>query len=77
MTVLVTKANSDYWYKIEEYSTIEELYEMMLKRKHSILLSENIYNRYDKFEFWDGMKEEDIYRIMNTKLHITIVNDYI
>ena len=78
MTVLVTKANSDYWYKIEEYNTIEELYEMILKRKHPVIIREQkYYTEPEDFDFWEGMKKEDIPKIINTKLHIEIYNSYI
>lgn len=78
MLVLVTKANNDYWYKIEEYNTIEELYEMILKRKHSIIIREQkYYTKLEDFDFWEGMKKEDIPKIINTKLHIEIYNSYV
>lgn len=77
MTALVTKANSDYWYKIEEYNTVEELYEMIIKRKHSIIISKNTFNNPKILDFWEGMKKEDIPKIINSKLHIEIYNSYI
>ena len=76
MKVLVTKANSEFWYKIEKYNTLNELYKMITKRHHAIVIDKNEYTDIEDFDFWEGMKKEDIPIIMNIKLHIEIYNDY-
>ena len=76
MKVLVTKANSEFWYKIEKYNNINELYKMITKRHHAIVIDKNEYTDIEDFDFWEGMKKEDIPIIMNIKLHIEIYNDY-
>lgn len=78
MTVLITKANSDYWYKVENYNTLEELYNMIIKRKCPIIIRRNVFYTEPKdFDFWEGMKEEDIPKICKAKLHIEIYNGYV
>lgn len=77
MTVLVTKANSDYWYKIRVFNTIEDI-QLFIKECHcGIIIEENSYIDDEIFEFWDGMKVKDIPIIKQCPLHITIYNDYV
>ena len=77
MTVLVTKANSDYWYKIREFSTIEDIQQFIKKCRCKIIIERNTYTHDSIFEFWDGMKAEDIPIIKQCPLHITIYNNYV
>ena len=77
MTVLVTKANSDYWYKVRVFNTMEDIQRFIKECRRGIIIKRNTYT-YDKdFEFWDGMKAEDIPTIKRCPLHITIYNDYV
>lgn len=77
MTVLVTKANSDYWYKIRTFTTMEDIQRFIDKCRCGIIIQKNIYTHDDIFEFWDNMKAEDIPIIKKCSLHITIYNDYV
>lgn len=77
MTVIVTKANSDYWYKIREFNTMEDIQQFIKKCRCGIIIERNIYTDDEFFEFWDGMKTEDISIIKQCSLHITIYNDYV
>jgi len=77
MTVLVTKANSDYWYKIRVFTTMEDIQRFIKECRHSIIIEKNIFTDDEYFEFWEGMKAEDIPIIKECPLHITIYNDYI
>lgn len=77
MTVLVTKANSNYWYKIREFNTIEDIQQFIKKCRHEIIIGENEYTHDNIFKFWDGMKPEDIPIIKRCSLHITIYNNYV
>ena len=77
MKVLVTKANSDYWYKIRVFNTMEDIQRFIKECRHKIIIRENGCTDDKIFEFWDGMKAEDIPIIKQCPLHITIYNDYI
>lgn len=77
MTVLVTKANSDYWYKIRTFTTMEDIQRFIDKCRCGIIIQKNTYTHDDIFEFWDNMKAEDIPIIKKCSLHITIYNDYV
>ena len=77
MTILVTKANHDYWYKIKEFNTIEDIYNFIKQCKHSIIIEENSYTNDNVFKYWDGMKKEDIPIIKKCSLHIIIYNSWV
>ena len=77
MTVLVTKANSDYWYKIKEFNTMEDIQRFIEKCRCDIIIEKNAYTNDELFEFWDGMKAEDIPIIKRCSLHIMIYNSYV
>ena len=77
MTVLVTKANSDYWYKIRVFNTIDDIQRFIKECRHDIIIGENTYTDDRIFEFWDGMNTADNHIIKECTLHITIYNDYI
>jgi hypothetical protein len=77
MTVLVTKANSDFWYKIKEFNTIEDIQHFIEKCRCGIIIEKNTYTDDEIFEFWDGMKAEDIPAIKCCSLHIIIYNSYV
>lgn len=78
MKVFVTKANNYKWYKIEEYNTMEDLYKMIDRRKHPVIIRKNgfFYHNPIAFKFWEG-KEEDIPEVMNCKLEVQIYNGYV
>lgn len=77
MTALVTKANSDYWYKIKKFDTMEDIQQFIKKCRCGIIIEENTYTRDRDFDFWDGMKIEDVPIIKRCPLHVTIYNDYV
>lgn len=77
MKVLVTKANSDYWYKIKEFNTMEDIQDFIKECHHSIIIEKNSYTYDHAFDFWDGMKAEDIPIIKKCSLHLTIYNSYV
>lgn len=77
MTVVVTKANSDYWYRIRVLNTMEDVQRFIKECRHSVVIEKNHYTNDEIFKYWDGMKAEDIPIIKGCPLHITIYNDYI
>jgi len=77
MKVLVTKANSDYWYKIKSFNTMEDIQQFIKECHCGIIIERNHYNDDDIFESWEGMKAEDIPIIQQCSLHITIYNSYV
>lgn len=77
MTVLVTKANSDYWYRIRVFTTMEDIQRFIEKCKCPVIIERNDCTDDLIFEYWDGMKAEDIPVIKACPLHIIIYNDYI
>lgn len=77
MTVLVTKANSDYWYRIRVFSTMEDIQRFIKECKHPIIIERNSYTDDAIFDFWDGFKEEDIPLLEKAKLHITIYDSWV
>lgn len=77
MKVLVTKANSDYWYKIRVITTMEDLQRFIKECKHDVVIGENDYADDDILNYWEGMKAEDIPVIKECPLHLTIYNDYL
>lgn len=76
MKVLVTKANSDYWYKIRVINTMEDLQKFIKECKHGVVIKKNIYTD-DILDYWEGMKAEDIPIVKECPLHLTIYNDYL
>jgi hypothetical protein len=78
MDFLVTKANSDTWFKLECYDTIEELLNRMDERHTSYIIERNhFHNPKTLIEFWDGMDEDTAREIINMKYHIIIYNGYV
>jgi hypothetical protein len=77
MKALVTKANSDYWYKIKEFNTMEDIQQFIKECRCGIIIERNEYTDDDIFEFWDDMEDKDIPIIKECPLHITIYNDYV
>lgn len=77
MKVLVTKANNDYWYKIKSFNTMEDIKQFIKECHCGIIIERNIYTDDEIFEFWDGIKPEDIPTIKQCPLHITIYNSYV
>ena len=72
MQAIVTKANSNYWYKIKSFNTMEDIQKFIQQCKCGIIIEKNRYIRDRSFDFWKGMKIEDIPVIKNCPLHITI-----
>ena len=77
MTILVTKANSDYWYEIKTFNTMEDIQQFIKECGCGIIIEKNVYTNDKIFKFWDGMKDKDIPIIKKCPLHITIYNDYV
>jgi len=77
MKVLVTKANSDYWYKVRVFNTMEDIQRFIKECRCGIIIEKNTYTNDEDFEFWDGMKAEDIPTIKRCPLHIIIYNGYV
>ena len=77
MTVLVTKANDDYWYEVRVFNTMEDIQRFIEECQYGIIIEGNFYTNDEDFEFWYGMKAEDIPTIKQCPLHITIYNDYV
>lgn len=77
MTVLVTKASDDYWYRIRNFNTMEDIQRFIEECKCGIIIERNHYTDDAIFEYWDDMKAEDIPTIKCCPLHITIYNSYV
>ena len=77
MTVIVTKANSDYWYRIRTFATMEDLQRFIEKCGYGIIVKKNPFTKDYIFEYWDNVKPEDIPIIKKCPLHIKIYNDYV
>lgn len=78
MDFLVNKANSDTWFKLECYDTIEELLDKMNERHTSYLIKRNHWhNPKALVESWDGMDEDTAREITKIKYRIVILNGYI
>ncbi len=76
MKVLITKANSDYWYKIGTFNTINDIQKFIKKCRHSIVIGINRFTDDELFDYWEDMNPVDIPIIKKCPLHITIYNDY-
>ena len=76
MKVFVTKADSEFWYTIKTFNTMEDLQNFIKECGHRVVVGINFYDEVEVFEFWDGMKEKDIPIIIECPLHVTIYNDY-
>ena len=72
MKILITKANSDYWYKIKEIKTLNDLFSIY----PHLVIEPNLYTKND-IKYWDGFRKEDIPKLKEIKIHIIIYNDYI
>lgn len=77
MTVVVTKANSDYWYQIRVFNTMEDIQRFIKQCRCGIIIEKNEYTSDEYFKYWDGMKTKDIPIIKECPLHIIIYNDYV
>lgn len=77
MKVLVTKANSDYWYKIRVFNTIEDIQRFIKECRHPIVIEKNTYTDDVIFDYWEGMKAEDIPIIKECPLNIIIYNSWL
>lgn len=77
MKVVVTKANKAWWYKIRVFNTIEDIQKFISECRCEVIIEKNRYTNDNIFEFWKGMKAEDIPTIKECPLHLTIYNDYI
>lgn len=80
MKFFVRKANDDYWYKIEEYTTLEELLKSIDKRHHDYIIGKNhcfATPPESIVHYWDNkMTLEDAEKICQIKYEITIYNGY-
>lgn len=76
MKVLVTKANSDYWYKIRVINTMEDLERFIKECRHAVVIEKNTYTD-NVLDYWEGMKAEDIPVVKECPLHLTIYNSWL
>lgn len=72
MLVLITKASDDYWYEFKNVNTLEEV----LKIAPRVIIERNLYTE-DEVKFWEGFKKEDISKLKQAKINITIYDDWI
>ena len=77
MKAFVTKASEDYWYKIKEFNTMEDIQKFIKKCGCEIIVGKNDYTHDCMFEFWEGMKSKDIPIIKKCSLHIIIYDSYV
>lgn len=75
--VFVTKASTSYWYEVRMFNTMEDIQQFIKECHCGIIIEENDYTDDDSFDFWKGMKAEDIPIINKCSLHIMIYDDYI
>ena len=72
----MTKVSDDYWYKIVSINSIESIFRI-IKEYGEILIEENWnFTKEEDFDFWDGMRKEEIPKIIEAKYHILIHDDY-
>lgn len=79
MTVLVTKASSDYWYQIRNIDTIEDLMRISKTNKSYIVKENWNYGENPKniAQFWDGMTLRDAAIISTLPYEVKIYDDYV
>lgn len=78
MKYLITKASSDYWYRIKEFNTLEDLMNFIHNECEDAVVIQKHYLSKGCFEYWEGMKKEDEDVILNNiKYQIVIYDDYI
>lgn len=77
MMVLVTKASDDYWYEVKVFNSMEDIQQFIEENECRIIIKRNQYIVDEMFEFWHGMKTEDIPTIKKCSLHITIYDYYV
>lgn len=77
MKVFVTKANSDYWYEIRVFNTMNDIQNFIEKCHCGVIIEKNEYVDDKIFNFWDGMNPMDIPTIKECSLHLTIYNDWV
>lgn len=76
MKILVTEANSDYWYKIRVINTMEDLQRFIKECRHAVVIEKNTYTD-DVLNHWKGMKAEDMPVVKECPLHLTIYNSWL
>lgn len=80
MTILVKKANNDFWYKIKEFNTLEDLMHYKDYCRHDIILSKNfLYGKsIEKIMLYnEKITLEDAKIISEIQYKICIYNSYI
>lgn len=76
MKIFLYKASDNYWYRIVNCNTIDELYK--LSNGDGIILEKNIHTDYDSLiKYWDGMTKKDAAIIVNLKYRAIIYDDYL
>ena len=75
MKVLVTKANDDYWHKVVDVKTIEDV----MKLYHRVIIEKNYYTSADEIlAYWEGVNDRaEAYEMANCKYEVTIYNGYV
>lgn len=77
MKAFISKASEDYWYKIKEFNTMEDIQKFIEKCGCEIIIGKNEYTNNNMFKFWKGMKSKDIPIIKKCSLHIIIYDSYV
>lgn len=72
MLAIITKASSDYWYKIKEIKTLKDVLNLYPR----CIVEENDLG-VDLVPYWDGFRKEDIPLLKKAKCHITIYDNYV
>ena len=74
MNVLVTKASSDYWYRVINVETLDDV----MKIYPEVIIRKNDYSADDILKFWDGVKDKaEANRMADCKYTVTMYDDYI
>ncbi len=80
MTFLVTRNDSENWYKFKEFNTLEDLIEYKEHVYKEIILQRNFWYKEEiKFiiEHLEGVTLEDAKKMRETKYEICICYEYI
>ena len=77
MKAFIMKADNDYWYEIKSFNSMKDVYNLMEEYDCGIIVEKNYLTSDDDFDFWEGMKAEDIPVIKACPLLITLCNHYV
>lgn len=80
MKVIMTKANSDYWVRVKNFDSMEDLIKEQKKWGVSLILEKNYAYKEkpeDILEWWDDIDINMATEISASEYKIIIYNDYI